>query len=84
MASQTLSFEIDTTNAFDQVLNAQKIMQNIEDMDSNNITRKFKSTQDPIKYAFDAIENISLQELAVDFVKESFTDAIEFISRICK
>ena len=84
MASQSLTFEIDTTNAFEQALNAQKIMKNIEDMDNNSITRKFKSTQDPIKYAFDAIENISLQELAVDFVKESFADAIEFITGICK
>ena len=81
---QTLSFEIDTTNAFEQVLNASKIMQNIEDIDNASITRKFKSSQDPINYAFNAIENVPLQELAIDFVKETVTDVFEFITGICK
>ncbi len=86
MATQTkkLSFEIDTTNAFEQALDASKIMQSIEDIDNASITRKFKSSQDPIKYAFDAIENVPLQELAVDFVKETFSDVFEFITGICR
>ena len=81
---QTLSFEIDTNNPFEQALNAAKIMQNIQDIDDACITRKFKSTQDPIKYAFDAIENVPLSELAVDFVKETFSDVFEFITGVCK
>ncbi len=82
--NKTLSFEIDTTNAFEQALDASKIMQNIDDIDNASITRRFKSSQDPINYAFDAIENVPLQELAVDFVKETFDDVFEFITRICK
>ena len=83
-AQQTLSFEIDTHNPFEQSLNASKIMNNLEELDNASITRKFKTTQDPIKYAFDAIDDVSLSELAVDFVKETVADVFEFVSKICK
>ena len=83
-AQQVLSFEIDTHNPFEQVLNASKIMSNLERLDSVSITKKFKTSQDPIKYAFEAIDDVSLHELAVDFVKETVADVFEFVSRICK
>ena len=79
-----LTFEIDTHNPFEQKLDAAKAMGNIQKIDEASITRKFRSSQDPINYAFEAIEDISVSELAVDFVRETFEDAIEFISRICK
>ena len=40
--------------------------------------------EDPIQYVFDSFDNTSLKTLAKDFVKESFTDIVSFITNIIK
>ena len=43
---------------------------------------RFNNAQDPIYYVFDCIENRPVSTLAKEFIKDSFFDAINFISQV--
>ena len=79
-----LNFEETTTNPFDIQKNPEELMSNLDEIDSRSIRLKFKNAQDPINLAFQSIESTSVKVLARDFIKESFTDFISFVSKICK
>jgi hypothetical protein len=43
---------------------------------------RFNNSQDPIYYVFDCIENRPITTLTKEFVKDSFFEAVNFVSRI--
>jgi hypothetical protein len=43
---------------------------------------RFNNSQDPIYYVFDCIENRPIKTLAKEFVKDSFFEAVNFVSKI--
>ncbi len=43
---------------------------------------RFNNARDPIYYIFDCIENRPVSKLATEFVKDSFFEAINFVSKI--
>ena len=51
-------------------------------MDARSIVPSFRRTKDPINLAFEHIDNKPLKKLAQEFVKETFMDAICFISKV--
>lgn len=51
-------------------------------MDSRSIVPSFRRTKDPITLAFEHIDNKPLNKLAGEFVKDTFMDAICFISKV--
>ena len=51
-------------------------------MDARSIVPSFRRTKDPITLAFEHIDNKPLNKLAGEFVKETFLDAICFISKV--
>ncbi len=78
------SFEEFTINPFEIQNNQLELRQCLDEIDSRNIRLKFKSSADPINLAFDAFQNTSVKTLAIDFIQESFSDLISFVSKICK
>ena len=42
---------------------------------------RFNNYGDPIFFVFDYIENRPLQQIAKDFVKETFTEIAQFVSK---
>ncbi len=43
---------------------------------------RFRNSKDPIYVAYDYLNNQSISQLAVSFVKESVRDAIKFVSKV--
>lgn len=43
---------------------------------------RFNNAQDPIYYVFNCIENRPIKTLAKEFVKDSFNDIANFVSRV--
>lgn len=71
-------------NPFSTNISRAALMDSLNKIDNASIRGRFKSTDDPINLAFEAIENVPLKSLAKDFVKESFMDIVSFITDICK
>lgn len=74
----------DTFNPFEIYVDHEALKSDLNDIDKRDIRTRFKNTQDPINLAFDSFNNVPLKTLAKDFVKESFTDLVSFVSKICK
>ena len=72
----------ETFNPFEVVDNSEKLRSNLNEIDNRNIRCRFKDTEDPIQYVFDSFDNTSLKTLAKDFVRESFSDVVSFITNI--
>ncbi len=72
----------ETFNPFEVVDNSEKLRSNLNEIDNRNIRCRFKATEDPIQYVFDSFDNTSLKTLAKDFVRESFSDVVSFITNI--
>lgn len=53
-------------------------------LDKTDVRMRFNTSRDPIYFAFDFIERRSLPALAGDFVKDSFTEIANFISKVVK
>lgn len=70
----------ETFNPFNPKDNSESLRLNLNEIDSRNIRSRFKATDDPIKYVFDSFDNTSLKTLARDFVKESFSDIVSFVT----
>lgn len=79
-----ISLTEETFNPFNPVDNSELLKSNLNEIDARSIRSTFKATQDPIQYVFDSFDNTSLKTLAKDFVKESFTDIVSFITNIIK
>jgi len=43
---------------------------------------RFNSSQDPIYFVFDCIENRPVTTLAKEFVKDSFFDTVNFVAKV--
>ncbi len=43
---------------------------------------RFNNSQDPIYFVFDCIENRPLKVLAKEFVKDTFFEAVNFVSKV--
>ena len=57
-----------------------RLQANLALLDKKDLRMRFKNSRDPLYIAFDYIDNRPVQELAVDFVKESLFDIVNFIS----
>ena len=57
-----------------------RLQANLAIIDKKDLRMRFKNSRDPLYIAFDYIDNRPVQELAVDFVKESLFDIVNFIS----
>ncbi len=51
-------------------------------LDHKDRQMRFNNAQDPIYYIFDCIENRPVTTLAKEFVKDSFFEAVTFISQV--
>ena len=49
-------------------------------IDKKDLRMRFKNSRDPVYIAFDYLDNRPIQELALEFVKDSLFDVINFIS----
>ena len=45
---------------------------------------RYKPSKDPIYYVFDVIENRPISTLAKEFVKDSFFEAVNFVSQVVR
>ena len=45
---------------------------------------RFNTSKDPIYYVFDVIENRPISTLAIEFVKDSFFEAVNFVSQVVR
>ena len=45
---------------------------------------RFNTSKDPIYYVFDVIENRPISTLAKEFVKDSFFEAVNFVSKVVR
>lgn len=45
---------------------------------------RFNNSKDPIYYVFDVIENRPVSTLAKEFVKDSFFEAVNFVSKVVR
>ena len=45
---------------------------------------RFNTSKDPIYYVFDVIENRQISTLAKEFVKDSFFEAVNFVSQVVR
>ena len=45
---------------------------------------RFNTSKDPIYYVFDVIENRPISTLSKEFVKDSFFEAVNFVSQVVR
>lgn len=45
---------------------------------------RFNNSRDPIYYVFDVIENRPIKTLAKEFVRDSFFEAVNFVSQVVR
>lgn len=45
---------------------------------------RFNNAKDPIYYVFDCIENRPIKTLAKEFVRDSFFEAVNFVSKVVR
>lgn len=54
-------------------------------LDNNtDLTMRFTNAKDPIYFAFDYLEKRSVPQLMSDFVKDSFFEIANFVSKVAK
>ena len=61
--------------------------ENLEDytfIGKNDKRMRFNNSKDPILYVFDVIENRPIKTLAKEFVKDSFFEAVNFVSKVVR
>ena len=51
-------------------------------LEKNDRRMRFNNSRDPIYYVFDCIENRPIKTLAKEFVKDSFYEIANFVSRV--
>jgi len=53
----------------------------LELMDKRDLRTRFRNSRDPVFVAFDFVDQQSLGQLAVEFVKDSLFDICNFVSK---
>lgn len=51
-------------------------------LDKNDRRMRFNNSQDPIYYVFDCLENRPVSTLAKEFVKDTFSEIANFVSKV--
>jgi len=57
-----------------------KLQANLAIIDKKDIRMRFKNSRDPLYIAFDYMDKRPVQDLAIEFVKDSLFDIVNFIS----
>ena len=60
---------------------------NLEDykfLEKKDRRMRFNTSKDPIYYVFDVIEDRPIPTLAKEFVKDSFFEAVNFVSKVVR
>ncbi len=78
-----------TANAFGTVTRRRTVKKefNIEDikyLEKKDRRMRFNNAQDPIYYVFECLENRPIKTLAKEFVRDSFMDIANFVSRVVR
>ncbi len=63
-------------------VNKRQSAENFNYLKNKDRRMRFNSSQDPIYFVFDCIENRPITTLAKEFVKDSFFDTVNFVSKI--
>lgn len=61
--------------------NKKNLSEQMDILDKKDIRMRFKNSRDPVLIAFEYLENQPLKRLAIDFVKESISDIMVFVSK---
>lgn len=59
----------------------KSLTEEMDILDQKDIRMRFKNSRDPVLIAFEHLEKQSLKKLAIDFVKDSITEIIFFVSK---
>ena len=62
--------------------NSRQVSKEIEYLKKRDRRMRFNNSQDPIYYVFDCIENRPVSTLAKEFVKDSFFEVVNFVSKV--
>lgn len=57
-------------------------IENFNYLEKNDRRMRFNNSKDPIYYVFDCLEDRPITTLAKEFVKDSFKDIANFVSRV--
>lgn len=60
----------------------RKSIEDFEYLKNKDRRMRFNNSQDPIYFVFDCIENRPIKTLAKEFVKDSFFEAVNFVSKV--
>lgn len=60
----------------------RKSIEDFKYLENKDRRMRFNNSQDPIYFVFDCIENRPVSVLAKEFVKDSFFEACNFVSKI--
>ena len=74
-----------TTPAFGTLVKpslSRKRLKEINYLEKKDKQMRFNNSQDPIYYIFNCIEDRPVSVLAKEFVKDSFMDTVNFISKV--
>ncbi len=61
---------------------ARKPIEEIQYLKRKDRRMRFNNSQDPIYYVFDCIEDRPVSTLAKEFVKDSFFEVVNFVTKI--
>lgn len=62
--------------------NAEFDIETYKFIGKNDKRMRFSNSKDPIYYIFDCVENRPIQTLAKEFVKDTFFDITNFVSKV--
>ena len=76
-------------NAFGTVTRRRTVkkefsIEDIKYLEKKDKRMRFNNAQDPIYYVFECIENRPIKTLAKEFVRDSFMDIANFVSRVVR
>lgn len=60
----------------------RKSLANFKYLENKDRRMRFNNSQDPIYFVFDCIENRPVSTLAKEFVKDSFFEVVNFVSKV--
>ncbi len=59
----------------------RNLSEEMDILDQKDLRMRFKNSRDPVLIAFEYLDNQSLKKLAIEFVKESISDIMYFVSK---
>lgn len=59
----------------------RRLSEEMDILDQKDLRMRFKNSRDPVLIAFEYLDNQSLKKLAIEFVKESISDIMCFVSK---